>query len=405
MLYERIIRPLLFILSPERAHNFTLGCLSFLRSIPLGRQMTRLFFSKKAPSLNREVFGIDFPNPIGLAGGLDKNGEHYNSLSDLGFAFVEIGSLTTEAQKGNPSPRLWRLPKDQALVNHMGINNKGIINAIEHIREDRPRCILVGNISKRTTAKTEGEIKADYIKAFSLIYDFVDMVVVNVSCPNVEGLTSLQDVSYLSSFMDPILDRRMIQEERKPVLVKISPDLENEQVDAIIEYCRRNGVDGLVAGNTTRKRENLSTPPQKLAEVGSGGLSGAPLYERSLSLVKYIHEKTGGSLPVIGCGGIMTPAQAMEMLDSGASLVEVYTGFIYHGPSFVKKILRAILKRQKEEAAALKGSTRRPERRIKRDPSPTVEETPSTDAGRLPEPVAPSIPAAPAQTPEEGNQN
>lgn len=387
MLYKTFIRPLLFLLNPERAHNFTLRCLGLLRRLPFGRALTRFTFTRKSPSLHREVFGIDFPNPIGLAGGLDKNGEYYNSLSDLGFAFVEIGSLTTEPQKGNPTPRLWRLPKDNALVNHMGINNKGIIHAIEHIREDRPDCILVGNISKRTTAKTEGEIRADYLKAFSLIYDFVDMVEVNVSCPNVEGLTSLQDVSYLSSFMDPILDRRMIQEERKPVLLKISPDLEPEQVDAIIQYCRINGVDGIVAGNTTRRRENLTTPPQKLALVGSGGLSGAPLYEKSLSLVKYICGKTRGSLPVIGCGGVMTPAQAMEMLDAGASLVEVYTGFVYEGPSFVKRILRAIIRRHREETKALAENRKsvvlsRPEPSgvTSRDESATGAQEQATDA-------------------------
>ena len=353
MLYKSIIRPLLFKLDPETAHKFTLRCLRFNASFPFGRAITRLNFKRSYPSLKREVFGIEFPNPVGLAGGLDKDGEYYNLLSDLGFGFVEIGSLTTAPQDGNHKPRLWRLPKDRALVNHMGINNKGIINAIEHIKAEKPDVIIVGNISKLASALGD-DIPRDYIKAFSLIYDFVDMIVVNVSCPNVEGLTNLQDITFLSDIMDDILDRRMGMEKRKPVLVKISPDLDLRQVDEIVQYCRSNGVDGIVAGNTTRSRSGLSTSEVELSTM-EGGLSGAPLFERTLKMVSHIYEQTSGRLPVVGCGGITTPAQAKMVLDAGASLVEVYTGFIYEGPAFVRRILKFLnnsIEAEKAQASA-----------------------------------------------------
>ena len=343
-MYKHLIRPILFRFNPETAHNLTFSALSVARHIPFGQSFIRLLYRRNTPSLAKEVFGINFPNPVGLAGGLDKNGEHYNDLGNLGFGFVEIGSLTPKPQDGNPKPRLFRLPADKAIINRMGINNKGVKNAVEHLKKTRPEVIVAANISKNATSMNEDAAK-DYETSFALLYDFVDMFVVNVSCPNVEGLTALQDIGFLSEIVDRLLDLRMYYDQYRPILLKVSPDLSHEQLDEIIDYCLRSGIDGIVAGNTTRGREGLeSTPADKVEKIGKGGLSGAPLFRKNLALVKYVCEKSGNNLPVVGVGGIMTPAQAKQMLDAGASLVEVYTGFIYEGPGFIKRILKFLEK-------------------------------------------------------------
>ncbi len=339
-MYKFFIRPILFRFNPEFAHQLTMRCLRLLRKLPLARNLVRFFYKRNYPSLEREVFGIRFPNPVGLAGGLDKNADSYNELSHFGFGFIEIGSLTPKAQPGNPKPRLFRLTKDQALINRMGINNKGVLQAIRNLKTYRPQVIIAANIAKNTTSETQEQVSRDYDYAFSMLYEFVDFFVVNVSCPNVEGLTSLQDISYLSDIMDVILDKRMNMDAYKPILIKISPDISHAQVDEILDYAMRNGVDGIIAGNTTRSRDGLTTSPQKVEAIGKGGLSGAPLYEKSLAMVRYLAGKTEGKLPIIGTGGIMTPEQAREMLAAGASLIEIYTGFIYEGPGFPRKILK-----------------------------------------------------------------
>ena len=309
-MYKQLIRPILFRFSPEGTHNMTLKLLRSLRKVPLCANLVKLFFRCKSQSLKREVFGIEFPNPVGLAAGIDKNGETYNELSWFGFSFIEIGSLTPEPQPGNPKPRLFRLPQD--------------------------------SIAKNSTSASDGDIIEDYKRSFSRLYDFVDMFSVNVSCPNVEGLQNLQDVSYLSDVIDPLLDLRICYDTYKPLLVKVSPDIPGEELEEILNYCMLSGVDGIIAGNTTTSREGLTTNPARVEKIGRGGLSGAPLFERSLALVKHIHEYTGGRLPIIGVGGIMGPEQAKLMLDAGASLIEICTGFIYEGPSAVKKILRKL---------------------------------------------------------------
>ena len=339
-MYKQLIRPILFRFSAERAHNMTLKLLRFARRIPLCANMAKLIFRRKSQSLQREVFGIKFPNPVGLAAGIDKNGETYNELAWFGFSFIEIGSLTPEPQPGNPKPRLFRLPQDKALINRMGINNKGINYAIDHIMKDKPKVILCASIAKNSTSASDEDIVNDYKRAFSRMYDFVDMFTVNVSCPNVEGLQNLQDVSYLSDVIDPLLDLRICYDKYKPLLVKVSPDIPREELDEILNYCMLSGVDGIVAGNTTTSREGLVTNQARVEKIGKGGLSGAPLFERSLELVKYIHQYTNGRLPIVGVGGIMGPEQAKLMMDAGASLIELCTGFIYEGPSAVKKILK-----------------------------------------------------------------
>ena len=347
-MYRHLIRPILFRFNPEMAHNLTLAFLSWFKHSRLCSAFLRLFFKKSTPLLEKEVFGLKFPNPVGLAAGIDKNGEYYNAFSDMGFGFVEIGSLTPLPQKGNPKPRLFRLVKDKAIINRMGINNKGIKNAISQIQKYPPRTILVANIAKNTVSKNDAEVISDYEKAFSLMYDFVDMFTINVSCPNVEGLQSLQDISFLSDILDPILDLRLCYGDYKPILVKLSPDIDYQQLDEILDWCMLSGIDGIVAGNTTRSRDNLATNRNVIEHIGAGGLSGAPLFASSLSMVSHIKEHTKGRLGIIGVGGIMTPSQASDMLAAGADLIEVATGFIYEGPSFVKDILKYLQIKNKQ---------------------------------------------------------
>jgi dihydroorotate dehydrogenase len=298
----------------------------------------RALYKRKSPSLEKEVFGIKFPNPVGLAGGLDKNGEFYNDMANFDFGFVEIGSLTPQPQDGNPKPRCFRVPADKAIINRFGINNKGVKNAVEHLKKDRPNVIVAANISKNTTSINEDAAK-DYETSFALLYDFVDMFVVNVSCPNVVGLTALQDISFLSDIVDRLLDLRRYYDTYRPILLKVSPDLSSEQLDDIIDYCLRSGIDGIVAGNTTRSRDGLTIDPKKIEEIGNGGMSGAPVHKKNLELVRYIHTKSEGRLPIIGVGGIMSGEETKAMMDAGASLVEIYSGFIYEGPGLVKEIL------------------------------------------------------------------
>ena len=340
-MYKHLIRPILFRFNPEVAHQMIMKGLRILSHIPLGRNFVRMIFKREHPDLSREVFGIKFPNPVGLAGGLDKNGECYNELSDFGFGFVEIGSLTVRPQPGNPKPRLFRVVKDRAIINRMGINNKGVTNAINNLNKEHPQVIIAGNIAPNSSSQGE-QVAEDYRNAFSLLYDFVDMFVINISCPNVEGLTSLQDVSSLSDIMDSLLDLRTGYDDYKPILLKLSPDLAHSQIDEILDYAMLSGIDGIVAGNTSRKRDGLTIPQEKIDEIGKGGMSGAPLYAKNLEMVRYIASKTSGKLPIVGVGGIMSPEQAKEMLDAGASLIEIYSGFIYEGPGVVEKILKSL---------------------------------------------------------------
>ena len=339
-MYKHILKPFLFCFNPETAHNMLFGTLKALRYVPFAGSIIRGIYKRETPSLEKEVFGIHFPNPVGLAGGLDKNGEFYNDMANFGFGFVEIGSLTPQPQDGNPKPRCFRVPGDRAIINRFGINNKGVKNAVEHLKKVRPEVIVAANISKNTTSVNEDAAK-DYESSFALLYDFVDMFVVNISCPNVVGLTALQDMNFLSDIIDRLLSLRMYYDEYRPILLKVSPDLSHEQLDEIIDYSLRSGIDGIVAGNTTRSRDGLtSISPEKIEAIGNGGMSGAPVHKKNLELVKYVHTKSEGKLPIIGVGGIMSPEDAQEMIDAGASLVELYSGFIYEGPGLIKRILK-----------------------------------------------------------------
>lgn len=275
-MYKHLIRPVLFRFNAETAHNMTFQILGALRHIPFARSVVRLIYKKESPELEKELFGLTFKNPVGLAGGLDKNGEYYNDMANFGFGFVEIGFLTPEPQDGNPKPRCFRVVQDNAIINRMGINNKGVRNAVENLKKIRPETIVAANISKNATSINEDAAK-DYERAFALLYDFVDMFVINISCPNVVGLTSLQDVSFLSDIMDKLLSLRMYFDEYRPILIKLSPDIPQQQLDEIIDYALMSGIDGVVAGNTTRSRDGLTIGQDKIEKIGNGGMSGAPL--------------------------------------------------------------------------------------------------------------------------------
>ena len=339
----KFLRPILFLFTPETAHRIIFKLFIVLRYIPFMGPILRSIYCVKDSKgcLKRELFGLTFKNPIGIAAGLDKNGEHYNDLANFGFSFIEIGSLTPEPQPGNPKPRCFRLTDDKAIVNRMGINNKGVKYTVKQLQKHPKNVIVGGNLAKNSTTSNEDAYK-DLEKSFSLLYDYVDYFTLNVSCPNVKDLTKLQDISVLSNIIDHLLEQRRYYDEYRPILLKISPDISREHLDEIIDLALISGLDGVIATNTTNSREGLKSSPQKIEAIGNGGLSGAPLFERSLETIKYIHKKTNGILPIIGVGGIMTPEQAQQMLDAGASLIQIYSGFIYNGPALVKNILKHI---------------------------------------------------------------
>lgn len=337
----RLLKPILFLFSPETAHTIIVKALRFLRFIPFSSSILRSLYCHNDENLECEVFGIKFKNPVGLAAGFDKNGTCFNDMANFGFGFIEIGSITPEAQPGNSKPRCFRLPEDEAIINRMGINNKGVEYVINQIEKREPKLILGGSISKNSTTPNEGAPK-DFEKSFALIYDFVDYIALNVSCPNVKNLQELQDIDILTKIIDNITELRKYYDEYKPVLLKLSPDMPKEHLDEIIDLVMSSGLDGVIVSNTTNSREGLKSDQAKVERIGKGGLSGMPLYQKSLEMIKHINKKTNGYLPIIGVGGIMSPKQAKEILDAGASLIQIYTGFIYRGPGFVKKILKYI---------------------------------------------------------------
>lgn len=344
-MYRHIIRPLLFKFKPETAHNLTAGMLKFFFSIPLIKPIVKSCYRYKSENLKRNVFGYQFDNPIGLAAGFDKNADLYQHLDAFGFSFIEVGTVTPLAQPGNPKPRSFRLPADKALINRMGFNNLGMENASKNLQKRKNRRIIIGgNIGENTNTPNDSA-HLDYLSSFEALYPHVDYFVVNVSCPNIKDLKQLQDAEQLSRILDGITGFRSKQSVKKPILLKVSPDLNDEQLDSSIETVLQYELEGFVATNTTTSRSNLATSTQTVDDIGNGGLSGQPLRERSTEVIRYIHAKTEGKLPIIGVGGIHTPEDAIEKLEAGATLIQLYTGFIYEGPSIVKKMCKAIDKR------------------------------------------------------------
>ena len=341
-MYKFLIRPLLFSIDPERVHYIILNWLKALSQVPFVSFFLKLFFYKKHPSLEKELFGLRFPNPVGLAAGFDKNGKYIKELSTFGFGFIEIGTITPVAQPGNPKKRVFRLPKDSALINRLGINNEGSEVCAERLKKLKSNIIIGGNIGKNTTTSNENAAN-DYITNFSTLHPHVDYFVLNVSCPNVSNFTKLQDVAFLRKLVPKLKSFNNTQTRPKPILIKISPDLSYEQLDETITLIMDEKLDGIIATNTTTSREKLLISQNEINQIGNGGLSGKPLAKRSNEVIQYISKKTNGKLPIIGVGGIMTAQDAIDKLNAGADLVQIYTGFIYSGPSLVKKINQKII--------------------------------------------------------------
>ena len=338
----RVFRPLLFLQSPESIHYRAMRYLERAYKFPFMRKMLRNKFSITDKRLERKLWGLTFPNPIGLAAGFDKDARWTDELACLGFGFVEIGTVTPLAQPGNPQPRLFRLPQDKGLINRMGFNNGGAEAAAARLKVREENVIIGGNIGKNKDTPNEDAV-SDYEKAFKVLYPVVDYFVVNVSSPNTPGLRELQDKEPLTKLLQALQVINKQQVKMKPILLKIAPDLTNEQLDDIVQIVKVAAIDGIIATNTTIDRSKLLTDKTEVEAIGAGGVSGAPLRERATEVISYIHKKSNKQIPIIAAGGIFTAEDAIEKLNAGASLVQVYTGFIYEGPSIAKNICEGIL--------------------------------------------------------------
>lgn len=343
-MYKILIRPFLFLLDPEKVHHLTFSLIRTLSKIGFSR-IFKAIYVVEDPRLEREVFGLKFKNPVGLAAGFDKDAKLYNELSDFGFGFLEIGTLTPKAQEGNPKKRLFRLREDKAIINRMGFNNNGVYDAVERLKKNK-NVLIGGNIGKNKVTPNENAIK-DYLICFDALFEYVDYFVVNVSSPNTPGLRELQDKEPLTALLRELKKEnekygaRTPDSKEKPILLKIAPDLTDAQLLDIIKIVESTEIDGIIATNTTIERKNLKSDLVYTEE--KGGLSGKPLTERSTEVIRFLAEKSGKAFPIIGVGGIHSPQDAMDKLNAGADLVQIYTGFIYEGPSLVKRINKAVL--------------------------------------------------------------
>lgn len=342
--YKSVVKPLLFKLDAERAHHFVFNNLKQAARFPGTKALLNSLYGYQHPSLTREVFGLKFPNPVGLAAGFDKNAVLTDELATLGFGFVEIGTVTPRPQPGNPTPRLFRLPADEALINRMGFNNDGAGAVAERLgRRHNRQLIIGGNIGKNKDTPNE-QAGDDYVAAFQALAEVVDYFVVNVSSPNTPGLRELQDKKPLIKLLQQVQEANSARPTPRPLLLKIAPDLSDAQLDDILDIARETQLSGLVATNTTIARpETLRTPTPTVAAYGAGGLSGRPLRERANDVIRYLHQRSQGGLPIIGAGGIHSAQDALDKLAAGASLVQLYTGFIYEGPGLVRQINRALV--------------------------------------------------------------
>jgi|SRR6056297_2754836 len=348
-MYRIIIRPLLFLLKPETVHQLIVSLLKVLLRIPGMPYLFSKSFQVRHSKLNREFLGLKFDHPVGLAAGFDKDAEAYNELSHLGFSFIEIGTVTPLPQPGNPKPRSFRIPKDKGLINRMGFNNKGVDYAVSQLKRNNPKIIIGGNIGKNTNTSNHKAIE-DYKTTFIKLYDHVDYLVINLSCPNIKNLNELQDKNATKKIISALEEIRKEKSKRKPLLLKISPDLKTKDLDDVIDIFFETAIDGIIATNTSISRENLSTPDKKIKKIGSGGISGKPITLKSTDIIHYLSERTGHQIPIISVGGVMSPDDAIEKLEAGADLVQVYTGFIYNGPAFVRMINKAILKHTNQQS-------------------------------------------------------
>jgi dihydroorotate dehydrogenase len=343
-MYKLLIRSILFQFDPEKVHYFTFSVIRFIHKIPGVSALIRAFFKVNDVRLEREVFGLKFSNPVGLAAGFDKNAVLYNELANFGFGFIEIGTVTPKGQLGNPKKRLFRLKDDQGIINRMGFNNDGVAAAIENLKRNKGKIIIGGNIGKNTGISPE-QYTQDYCEVFEALYPYVDYFVLNVSCPNVGSHAKLQDKAYLIELITSVKQLNKKEKIQKPILLKIAPDLNNQQLDEIVDLVAETNIDGVIASNTSVDRKGLKASKEQLEKIGNGGLSGKPIREKSTTTIKYLADKSNKSFPIIGVGGIHSAADALEKIAAGADLVQIYTGFIYEGPSLIKEINKALLKK------------------------------------------------------------
>jgi len=336
MIYRSVVRRLLFSLPPETAHELALHSLSLVPAKLIAKRVDD-------PALSIKRFGLTFPNPIGLAAGFDKNGIALQPLAALGFGFIEAGTVTYHPQPGNPRPRLFRLSKDQALINRAGFNNEGAAAFARRVAEHRPDCVLGVSIGKSKITPLENATE-DYLASFELVYNIADYVAINVSSPNTPQLRELQQSQQLEALLSALQTRRKELQKQVPLLVKLSPDLERRELESIVGVIERLKIDGIIATNTTVSRDHLRTNAGRVAACGEGGLSGRPLKDRATRMIAELYELTGGRIPLIGVGGIFTAEDAWEKIAAGASLVQLYTGFIYQGPRVAKEINEGLAK-------------------------------------------------------------
>jgi dihydroorotate dehydrogenase len=341
-MYKLFIRPFLFLFDPEKIHYITFSLIRFLCKVPLMALIFRSIYKVEDKRLERTLFGITFKNPVGLAAGFDKNAVLFNELANFGFGFIEIGTVTPLGQEGNPKKRLFRLKEDNGIINRMGFNNDGLEIAIQQLKKNKGKIIIGGNIGKNTQTSSEN-YTTDYELCFNGLYPFVDYFVLNVSCPNVASHAKLNDKSYLIELITAIQKLNNQEIIQKPILLKIAPDLNNNQLDEIIELVAETKIDGVIASNTSTTRNNLKASNRLLKEIGNGGLSGQPIKELSTKVIKYLAQNSNKAFPIIGVGGIHSAEDALEKIEAGADLVQIYTGFIYEGPGLIKKINKALL--------------------------------------------------------------
>lgn len=337
-MYQFLVRPFLFLFDPERVHHFTFGAIRLLHYIPGFGALVRAMYKQQAPQLERKLFGLTFPNPVGLAAGFDKDAKLFGPLSNFGFGFIEIGTLTPKPQPGNPKKRLFRLPLDQALINRMGFNNQGVDAAVKRLKK-KHQVLIGGNIGKNKITPNVDAID-DYRYCFEALFDHVDYFVVNVSSPNTPNLRALQDKAPLTELLQTLQADNRQKAQPKPLLLKIAPDLTDEQLLDIIDIVSQTQIDGVIATNTTIARDNLKDPNQ----AETGGLSGRPLKDRSTEVIRFLATQSNKAFPIIGVGGIHRAEDALEKLEAGADLVQLYTGFIYQGPALIKAINQALLR-------------------------------------------------------------
>jgi dihydroorotate dehydrogenase len=341
----KLFRFVLFQFDAEKVHYFVMSLLNKIHGFALSRFLFRSTYVKEDPKLETSFLGLKFTNPVGLAAGFDKNAQNIDSLADCGFGFIEIGTVTPKAQPGNDKPRLFRLKADHAILNRMGFNNDGVEAAIAALKSRQNKNIIIGgNIGKNKWTPNE-EAVSDYLLCFEALFTHVDYFVVNVSSPNTPNLRALQEKEPLQDLLMQLQEKNASKIGPKPILLKIAPDLTNTQLDEIIEIVSVTKIAGLIVANTTISRDQLQTPAAEVEKMGAGGISGKPVTARATAMIKYIHDKSNGTIPMIAVGGIHSAQDALDKLDAGASLVQLYTGFIYEGPALVKSINSALLKR------------------------------------------------------------